>query len=164
MSRIEKMSSLMNKPDRTGSSPLPDLRDLSVSNELPLQPQGEEQAHLPCVMLPPSRAPRFFDRTQVVEQIEQFFEKSRANTDNLASLAIYGLGGVGKSSVALRYAETKLQRDELDALFWIQSEKHVTISQSFTDIAMELQLPKARPNDPEENRVLVIKWLQQTSK
>jgi nitrogenase subunit NifH len=32
-------------------------------------------------------------------------------------LAVYGLGGIGKNTVALRYAEKKLNMGELDALF-----------------------------------------------
>lgn len=164
MSRIEKMSSFKDKPERMSSSPLSHFRSLSVSNESQIPPLRDEQARLPCVILPSSRVHRFFDRTEVVEHIEQHFSKAKVNKNNFASLALYGLAGVGKSSVALRYAETKLHRDELDALFWVQSEKPVTISQSFTDIAMELRLPEARPTDPKENRLLVLRWLQQTSK
>ncbi len=95
--------------------------------------------------------------------MEDHFNQVDPN-QSFRSLAIYGLGGVGKSSVALRFAEAKFQKGELDALFWVYSEKLVTIRQSFTDIAMRLKLPDARAGDHEENLALVLNWLQHTRK
>ena len=51
-----------------------------------------------------------------------------------------------------------------DALFWVYSEKLVSLKQSFTNIASRLKLPDARPGDHEENRAAVLNWLQQTRK
>lgn len=125
--------------------------------------QPEEEAKLPCVILPAIRTSRFFGRTDVIEKINQHFDQvdSRAS---FRSLALYGLGGVGKSAIALRFAEARFQRGELDAMFWVYSEKPVTIRQSFTDIAMQLRLRDARPKDHDENHSLVLSWLQQTRK
>ena len=125
--------------------------------------QLEEQAKLPCVILPTIRTSRFFNRSDVIEKIERYFNQMDIDT-SFRSLALYGLGGVGKSSVALRYAEIKLRKGELDAMFWVYSEKLVTIRQSFTDIAMRLKLPDARPGDHDENHSLVLDWLQHTRK
>jgi KaiC/GvpD/RAD55 family RecA-like ATPase len=125
--------------------------------------QPEEQAKLPCVMLPAIRTSRFFDRTDVIAKIDDYFNKVDPEI-SFRSLALYGLGGVGKSSVALRFAETKVRKGELDAMFWVYSEKLNTIRQSFTDIAMRLKLPDARPKDHDENHALVLNWLQHTRK
>lgn len=84
------------------------------------------------------------------------------SSQSFRSLALYGIGGVGKSSVALRYAETKINNQELDVMFWIASEKEVTIRQSFTDIAVRLKLSGAWPQDHDQNRTLVLDWLQTT--
>ncbi|KAI1408047.1 hypothetical protein F5Y13DRAFT_205132 [Hypoxylon sp. FL1857] len=132
-----------------------------LSRQLTQLSLPEEQARLPCVILPSIRTSRFFDRTDVIERMEAHFNEADIET-SFRSLAIHGLGGVGKSTVALRYAENKLQRGELDALFWVYSEKLVSIRQSFTDIAMRLKLPDARPGDHDENHALVLNWLQHT--
>lgn len=79
-------------------------------------------------------------------------------------MALHGLGGVGKTTIALKYAELKLYRGELDALFWVYSERLVSLKQSFTNIALRLKLPDARSGDHEENRAVVLNWLQQTRK
>ena len=65
---------------------------LSISKQ-PSQP--EEQAKLPCVILPFIRTSRFFDRTDVIQKMEDHFNKVDPDR-SFRSLAIYGLGGVGK--------------------------------------------------------------------
>ncbi|OTA54814.1 Tetratricopeptide-like helical [Hypoxylon sp. EC38] len=122
----------------------------------------KEQARLPCIILPSIRISRFFDRTDVIQKMEAYFNEEVDIETSFRAFAIHGLGGVGKSTIALKYAETKLQRGEVDALFWVHSEKLVSIKQSFTDIAMRLKLPDARPGDHNENHALVLNWLQHT--
>ena len=160
LSRIEKLSKLSERSGRmeNGDRKQSGTHSLSIQSSRP-----EEQARLPCVILPSIRTSRFFDRTDVIQKIEEFFSQADP-TQSFRSLTVHGLGGVGKSSVALKYAEAKLRRGELDALFWVYSEKLVSIRQSFTDIAVRLKLPDARPGDHEENLALVLNWLQTTRK
>lgn len=116
-------------------------------------------------MFPTSRTLRFFDRTDVGIQIDNYFGKElEDSSSSFQSLALYGLGGVGKSCVALKYAETRRRRNDIDAMFWVSSEKEVSMRQSFTNIALKLKLPNAEPKDHDENRTLVLDWLQTTSK
>lgn len=160
LSRIEMLSKFAERSSqasRTSSvqeQPLlsPSLKQLSLS---------DEQAKLPCVVLPAIRTSRYFDRVDVGQKIEEHFNEV-GTEQSFRSLAIHGLGGVGKSIVALRYAENKLRKSELDALFWVHSEKLVSIKQSFTEIALRLKLPDARQGDHDENLALVLNWLQQT--
>ncbi|TVY82554.1 hypothetical protein LSUE1_G002863 [Lachnellula suecica] len=158
----ERRSSRMEESPRRPStlSMLSESRDSRDSRDSRKVSQQEELT-FPVIVRPSTRTSRFFDRTDVVGKMNSFFSKSDPQRSFL-SLAIYGLGGVGKSSVAMRFAEGKLDRRELDCMFWIHSEKPVSIRQSFTDIAMRLKLPDARPKDHEENHVLVLNWLQQT--
>jgi hypothetical protein len=51
-----------------------------------------------------------------------------------------------------------------DAVFWVQCETSVAIRQSFTDIAVALELPGAvKDGHHEENLMLVKEWLKKTS-
>lgn len=123
----------------------------------------DEEVKLPCILLPTFKTARFFDRDDVIDKIENYF--NQVNTDNtFRSLALYGLGGVGKSSVALKYAETRVRRGDIDALFWVYSEKLTTIKESFSNIALRLKLPEAQRGYHEENHSLVSRWLQHTRK
>ncbi|KAL9104085.1 MAG: hypothetical protein Q9163_000937 [Psora crenata] len=134
------------------------LQSVLAMSGLSIQPTTNEPASLPCFVPAPFRIARFFDRSDVIVQIEHFLEKQKT----FQSLALWGMGGVGKSSIALRYAETKFHNGELDAMFWVRSEKDVTIRQSFTDIAMRLKLPNTNPADHDENKIVVLNWLQYT--
>lgn len=165
VTHLKDLSTMPKRPSQQSDiQRLPYMLSSSSINQRPISPHPpvEDKATLPCVVYPTSRTHRFFDREQIGEQIEQYFN-ARGDGESFRSLALYGLGGVGKSSVALRYAEAQLRKGGLDAMFWVHSEKEVTIKQSFTDIALKLNLPNAEPKDYDQNRVLVLDWLQETS-
>ena len=151
-----------------GATSKPDLQESpdSLASHLMQVSLAKDPAKLPCVVLPNIRTPRFFDRVEPIQRIEEQFDNSSTAADGhpFRSLALHGLGGVGKSTIALKYAENRLHRGEPDALFWVYSEKLVSLKQSFTDIALRLKLPDAQPGDHEENRAVVLNWLQQTRK
>jgi hypothetical protein len=65
--------------------------------------------------------------------------------------------------IALEYA--RMQRKFYDAVFWIQAETSGSLRQSFTDIALALELPGADKNATfDENIVRVLRWLRHTQK
>ena len=123
--------------------------------------QFKDQAKLPCVMLPPSgfALSRSYNRQEVLSAIKAHFKDGN---QRLCSVALYGLGGVGKSHIAIKYAYTHIE--SYDAILWVFSETRAAIEQSFTDVAVRLQLPNAEPRNHTENRIQVLTWLQQTSK
>ncbi|KAL9098012.1 MAG: hypothetical protein Q9163_006238 [Psora crenata] len=157
VSRLEKMSRLSGLDDLNQPQSA-----LTVFKPSPHQ-SPDEPASLPCFVYPTARTLRFFDRTEDIIHMDRHFNNGVQDASQpFRSLALYGMGGVGKSSVALRYAETRIRRKELDAMFWIAGGKEVTIRQSFTDIAVRLKLPGAQPKDHDQNRTLVLNWLQNT--
>lgn len=116
-----------------------------------------------CMILPTKKASRFFDRVDTFEKIDQVLGRKGSNT-SFKSIALFGLGGLGKSSIAARYIERKIEENEYDAVFWVYGEKTASLRQSFTDIAMRLKLPGAQPISHDENLVLVQNWFQSTGK
>lgn len=166
VSRLERLSIIaVNLAHGGGQADLGHSQSHSVAFIVPTEIVADEKAKLPCFLFPTARTLRFFNRTDVGIQIDAYFADQNQNADqSFRSLALYGLGGVGKSCVALKYSETRRRRGDLDAMLWIASEKEVSIRQSFTDVAMRLQLPDVRPKDHDENRTLVLDWLRTTSK
>ncbi|KAL8926612.1 MAG: hypothetical protein Q9172_001711 [Xanthocarpia lactea] len=165
ISRVEKFFKLTKRSDRLDE--IFKLQSTLSLQKEPVQPhnaassQTDDDGKRPCTIFPSFRTSRFFDRTDTFQKIKEHFSQVDAD-QSFRSLALYGLGGVGKSSVALRYAETKLREGELDAMFWVQSEKLVNIRQSFTDIALRLKLPGAKPEEHDDNLALVLNYLQHT--
>ena len=78
--------------------------------------------------------------------------------------ALYGLGGVGKTQIALQYANQA--REEYRAILWVAADTTISMEQSFRDIAQRLNLVK---NDDEINDGIaaflkVKNWLTEASK
>ncbi|KAH7316733.1 P-loop containing nucleoside triphosphate hydrolase protein [Stachybotrys elegans] len=119
-------------------------------------------AHLPCHVLPVARNSRFFGRESLLADIDNYL-KPESSSGGLRSMAIHGLGGVGKTQIALEYAYSK--HLELDAVLWVPADNILALLQGFTRIAVEgLKLPNANPASPQENMLMVVSWLQETCK
>ena len=117
---------------------------------------------LRCLMLPQTKTARFFDRVDVFEKLDQIL--GLAAGTSFQSVALHGLGGVGKSIIASTYIEKKFNEKVYDVILWIRGEKSSSLRQSFTDIAMRLKLPGVQPHIHDENLILVHDWFQSTGK
>lgn len=135
-----------------------ELQRLQILLSVP-QSTPTTEANLPCSNLPASRSARFYNRDGIIQEIDDFFYRAGSETA-FRSIALYGLGGVGKSHVALKFASRKLVT--IPAVLWVKSETELALAQSFTDIAVRLQLRGADPRKHAENRVLLLTWLQTT--
>jgi KaiC/GvpD/RAD55 family RecA-like ATPase len=102
-------------------------------------PENEETAAFPIKILPFRPNPHFYGRQEELEKITQYL--SPKGDQSLRTYTIFGRRGVGKTEIALRFANTNTV--EFDAIFWIQCETSVAIRQSFTDVAIALNLPRA---------------------
>lgn len=105
--------------------------------------QAEEHAIFPCTKLPFQQNNNFFGREAELERINSHLTPKEGNNDGpkLRTYTIYGRRGVGKTQVALQYACEN--PSSFEAIFWIQCETSVALRQSFTDIAVALNLPGA---------------------
>ena len=127
---------------------------------LSLQDLKQGAASLPCNTLPVAENSRFFGRKDILQQMERHLRPTDVG-GRLTSLALYGLGGIGKTQIALAFAYQRL--GDLDAVFWISSEDFLSVQQSFSRVAVTgLRLPNAHPGAHQENMVLVLDWLQKT--
>jgi NB-ARC domain len=124
-----------------------------------LIPESEEPGSFPNTILPFSQNPRFYGRAVELEKIEKYL--SPKDDQSLRTYTIYGRRGVGKTEIALQFAY--MNQPGFDAIFWIQCETSVSIRQSFTNVAVALNLPGAdRDGHHEENQLAVRNWLKKT--
>ena len=110
---------------------------------------------LPSVWNLPRRNPNFTGRVQVLEDIRESLNKEH-NTA-LTQQALYGLGGIGKTQLAMEYAWQQSASYEL--VWWLRAEAPSSLIADYIALATELQLPER--NESEQELVVrgMRKWL-----
>lgn len=109
-----------------------------------------------CHYIPCSEIPRFWNRQEVLSTIDDALSTNSAQK-SLRSFAIYGMGGVGKTQIALRYANTRW--DKYDTILWISAENHDTVAESFREAAKALDINKEPVADNNSVILDVKMWL-----
>ncbi len=92
--------------------------------------------HLPAVWKVPPRNPRFSGRDGLLAELRR---RLRAGEGTLVVHALYGLGGVGKTQLAIEYAHRFAS--DYDLVWWIDAEQPVLIPDQLSGLAARLALP-----------------------
>ncbi|WP_285476337.1 FxSxx-COOH system tetratricopeptide repeat protein [Amycolatopsis sp. NBRC 101858] len=117
--------------------PVTEKRARPVDDEAepsPLRP-GPVNTDSPVVMGEvPSRNPAFVGRRGLLESLARELDReSRA--------VLHGMGGIGKTQLAIEYVHRHLQ--EYDVVWWIRAAQEMQIRASLTELARQLHLPGA---------------------
>jgi tetratricopeptide (TPR) repeat protein len=94
--------------------------------------------------IPFPRNPFFTGQERLLEQLHTQFQAMQIPAQG-HPLAISGLGGIGKTQLALEYAYR--YRQEYQAVFWAQAETEDALTTSYTEIAHALQLPQSHAGE-----------------
>ncbi|KAH6653249.1 hypothetical protein BKA67DRAFT_312556 [Truncatella angustata] len=113
----------------------------------------KETPHQTCYYIRLEKNPRFTGRDTILDEIEdRFFIRSECRT-----LALAGLGGVGKTQVALQFAyRIKYQYPDC-SIFWVAALSHGTFEQAYTEIAHKLGVQ--RTSDEEDIKEALCRYL-----
>lgn len=124
---------------------------------------------LPCYLLKAhSRNQDFTGRLDVLKQLdEQLLARDGESQEHQLSeihvFALCGLGGIGKTQIALEFAYSR--KELFDAVFWVQADQEVKLDEAFSQMAIELQLVKPfEAKDRVVSRNAVLSWLSEPSK
>jgi hypothetical protein len=110
----------------------------------------------PVWNVPYLRNPAFTGRQALLESLAA---NLGGVTTTAITQAIAGLGGVGKSSLAVEYAYRHHTR--FDVVWWVRAEKPVTLLADYTALASQLRLPEAAADqtDPAALVAAVRRWM-----
>lgn len=100
--------------------------------------------------------PFFTGREELLAQLHVSFHTDHATMLSQPQ-AISGLGGVGKTQIAIEYAH--LYRQSYNAVLWVRAESQETLISSYTDIATLLNLPEREAQEQDILIQAVKRWL-----
>ncbi|KAK0705593.1 P-loop containing nucleoside triphosphate hydrolase protein [Lasiosphaeris hirsuta] len=106
-----------------------------------------DHACLPCYHIPMPQNQRFIGREGTLDTLKRkLFLENEART-----VALVGLGGVGKTQVALQLAHwVKVHKPEY-SVFWVPALSEATFEQAYTEIAKKLAIHKSSGDgDPKD--------------
>ncbi|MEM7031346.1 MAG: hypothetical protein AAF629_17425, partial [Chloroflexota bacterium] len=87
--------------------------------------------------------------------------RDQLNAQHTAALtqpqAIHGLGGIGKTQIALKYAYE--HREDYQLVWWLRAEEPNTLAADFASLASELNLPQQYDQDQTKVIQAIKTWL-----
>lgn len=129
----------------------------SLLAEVPISQPLKSQVSFPAIwMVPFEKNPRFLGRFEEIENLEKMI---LGNTD-VRRVAISGLGGVGKTQIALALAYRVREKDPTRSIFWMPSTSVESVEQAFLSIGEHIGLQNATHTDV---KVSVMNYLNSES-
>ncbi|RMZ67023.1 kinesin light chain [Pyrenophora seminiperda CCB06] len=122
-----------------------------VNGPTPLQ-ERRETPPLPDIAIPFARDADFVERGTTLERVDRICAAPNSRA------ALVGLGGVGKSQLAIEYAYRTHERSPETWVFWVHASNAARFEQSYRDMADRAKIAGRR--DPQANIFkLVHDWL-----
>jgi tetratricopeptide (TPR) repeat protein len=110
----------------------------------------------PIWNIPHRRNPNFTGREELLQRLH---EALTSGQHAALTQAIHGLGGVGKTQLALEYAYRRAA--DYDVVWWVRSEEQAILAADYAALAQPLDLPQKDMADQTVVIGAVKRWLQQ---
>ncbi|KAF2270743.1 hypothetical protein CC78DRAFT_564062 [Lojkania enalia] len=112
--------------------------------------------------IPSTLSPRFWGREDALNAIKETLAPKQ-KTYQLRTFALYGIGGVGKTQIALQYAYH--HKTLYKTILWVTADNVINMGQSFREIAKLLGLAQTEQEMQDTNGCMlkVKNWLTEAS-
>ncbi|KFY84702.1 hypothetical protein V500_09074, partial [Pseudogymnoascus sp. VKM F-4518 (FW-2643)] len=112
-----------------------------------------------CFLYPSHQVTHYVTRKDFVEAIQNHF-RSRPDKSAPTITILHGMGGCGKTQVALEYCRRGQNEKWFSAIFWFDASSPTSMAQSFADAANELSKPNFDIADAKGNRNFVLSAIE----
>ncbi|OAL48417.1 TPR-like protein [Pyrenochaeta sp. DS3sAY3a] len=113
-------------------------------------------ARKPFAIIPSAPNPDFVDRSEIIAWVSTECQIPGRR------VALVGLGGIGKSQIAMEYAHKLHTENPHTYVFWVHAITTATFEQAYVNIAERLNLP-SRHRSKVDTLDLVRRWLSNES-
>ncbi|PGH10399.1 hypothetical protein GX51_00157 [Blastomyces parvus] len=136
----------------------------ALLGRVPLNEEGANQTSEPngasYWMVPFQQNLGFVGREDEIARIEELIEQ----INGPSKIAICGLGGVGKTQLALELVYRRREKDPRCSIFWIPCTSHASVEQAYIDVAQTLGIQGVQPVEAIERAKAYLtqaseKWL-----
>ncbi|KPI37323.1 uncharacterized protein AB675_1583 [Cyphellophora attinorum] len=123
---------------------------------------------LPCFSMGAQKSkPEFFGRAEVLQAMDKVLlppsYDDLEDSAPLRSYALCGMGGIGKTELAVQYAYTR--KEKFEAIFWLNADDPTILAEQFARIAQDLGLEeRSDARDFAASRETVKGWLSMPRK
>ncbi|CUS15408.1 unnamed protein product, partial [Tuber aestivum] len=115
----------------------------------------DREAARPYRLIPYSRNCKFTGRKSIIDSVKSLSKRNGHNR-----IALLGLGGSGKTQIALEYVYQRASESDCD-IFWVQGSGVLKFSDGFRAIAQQVRIPLAIAETEEEGLLLgVRRWFE----
>jgi tetratricopeptide (TPR) repeat protein len=126
--------------------------------ELAAKPEGKPKPVAKPIVLPyPSIGDLFKGRDEFMARLRESVTRTRGARTAIVSQALYGLGGIGKTRVAVEYAWTNA--NEYSALLFVVAETPEALRRNVAALSTTL-LPRLDTTDDAVKLTAVLDWLR----
>ena len=140
---------------------LQQFRHLELLERLPFKDTPMLLREEPFDNLPEPKNHAFFGRESELDRLKDQL-KPGSSSEGLSTASLCGLGGVGKTQIALEYAYRFLR--DYDHILWVSAETSLKLTDSYCTIAHDLGLADSSIQNATQLREIVKRWLLKNRK
>ncbi|KIK05358.1 hypothetical protein K443DRAFT_91410, partial [Laccaria amethystina LaAM-08-1] len=104
----------------------------------------------------PNPSNRFTGQRKVITKLKRHFSNTNDSAEKRKFFLLYGMGGIGKTQICLRFVEEMFDSDCFSIVFWIDASSVGTITQGLKGICI---LPEAQSSGLDGSPESALHWI-----